>query len=149
MQINIQCWKNVIFVNLTKHNKEINYIKINLNYIWAYFKQVEKLNLIIKVKTSTTINLITKTKTSTRINLIIKTKTLTTINLITKTKTSTTFNLITKTKTWTTINLTLTTIKTLTKTKIIAINLLTIANSVIVESSQTLFSQLDPPSWAS
>jgi hypothetical protein len=92
-----------MLVNLTKHNKEINYTEINLSYIRAYLKQVEELNLITKIKTSITINLIAKTKTLT------------------------TFNLIAKIKTSTTINLTSTTIKMLTKTKI-ATNLLTIAN---------------------
>jgi len=82
-----------VFVNLTKHNKKVNYIKIDLSYIRIYFKQVEKFNLI------------TKTKTSTTINLIVKTKILIIINLITKTKTSTIFNLITKIKISTIINL--------------------------------------------
>jgi len=77
-----------MLINLTKHNKKINFIKINLSYIRTCLKQVEKLNLITKTKTSRTINLITKTKTSTTINL-----TLTTIKILTKTKITT--NLLT------------------------------------------------------
>jgi hypothetical protein len=77
-----------VFVNLTKHNKKVNYIKIDLSYIRIYFKQVEKFNLITKTKTSTTINLIVKTKILIIINL-----TLIIIKILTKTKTTT--NLLT------------------------------------------------------
>jgi hypothetical protein len=63
-----------MLVNLTKHNKEINYIEINLSYIRAYLKQVEELNLITKTKTSITINLIVETKTLITFNLNSKNK---------------------------------------------------------------------------
>jgi len=70
-----------VLVNLTKYNKEDNYIETNLNYIRIYFKQVKELNLIAKRKLSIAINLIAKTKTLTIINLITKTKIA--INLLT------------------------------------------------------------------
>jgi len=92
-----------VLVDLTKHNGEVDYMKVNLGHIRAYLKQVEGLNLMAK------------------------TKTLATTNLMAKTKALATTNLMTKTKALATINLASTTIKMLAKAKI-ATNLLAIAN---------------------
>jgi len=81
-----------MLVNFTKPNKEIKYIKINLIYIRAYFKQVKELNLITKREMLIIINLKTKIKTLTTIKILAKTKIAT--NLLTKTKTTTNLLLI-------------------------------------------------------